>query len=261
MEVPVAPDSVRVWWGYRAPGFAPVDKRHDFYDALGSVFIPATVQMMAPLGMTAYIPAVLPDSGNILPDEIALVFYETQQTYNSAVSNKVTGRAYGKLHGTTFNFSPDVEIPPSGSNFPRKYLGEIDLDTPSPYYLFDWAIDWQAGSTFVYAGQLQRACEYSRMRQHVNQWLRNICTCDDNSIDGFIFLLSQQYLLCWQHSPSPLSGIIGSEQLLSIFEPVLQQHAINTPIPLNPLTDYAGVNVCDGTCLNTQFTRRASTGY
>ncbi|WP_455207234.1 hypothetical protein [Kaarinaea lacus] len=261
MEVPVAPNSVRVWWGYRASAFAPDTKRNEFYEALGSVFIPATVQMMTPLGMTAYLPSVLPTSENALPDEIALVFYEEQQTYDTAVRDKVTGRAYGKLHGTTFNFSGDTGIPPSGSDFPRKYLGEIVLDKLTPYYLFDEAIDWQVGSTFVYAGQIKHACDDLRVRQHVNEWLQGICASDDNRIDGFIFLLSKHYLLCWQHSPSPMNSLIRGEQLLGFFEPVLQQHAINTPIPLSPITDYSGVSVRDGTCLNTQFTRRASIGY
>ena len=220
------------------------------------VFIPATVQMTTPLGMTAYIPAVLPPSDNILPDEIALVFYESQQTYINAMRDKVTGRAYAAMHGTTFNFSNDAEIPPSHSDFPRKYLGDLDFD--QPYYLFDQSVDWQAGNTLVYAGLLKDSCHTLHIQQHLHKWLQGICTRDDKMLDGFVFMLNKHYLLCWQHSPSPEKRIVGSDQLLDFFEPVLQQQAVNTPIPLNPITDYSGVNVRDGLCLNTQFVRRAS---
>ena len=66
----------------------------DFLTALGSVFIPVTAILQRLYGLTAYLPTVLPKSKpSGVPDEIAIVFYETQQAYNDT-KKIVAGRAY-----------------------------------------------------------------------------------------------------------------------------------------------------------------------
>jgi hypothetical protein len=55
--LPVPPDSVRVWRGFRADDLDP----SKFRKKLGALFIPTTVQFRAPLGLTAYLPSVLAD--------------------------------------------------------------------------------------------------------------------------------------------------------------------------------------------------------
>ena len=73
---PVPPNAVRVWRGFKAEGTSNAE----FRDKIGRIFIPAAVQTQAPLGMTAYLPAVLPEARPpAIPDEIALVFYKNRR--------------------------------------------------------------------------------------------------------------------------------------------------------------------------------------
>jgi hypothetical protein len=90
----VPPDAVRVWRGYRLATLSP----QAFLANLGSIFLPITMQMQRLYGLTAYLPTVLPlTTPAELPDEIALVFYESQQAYTNT-KQYVGGRAYSLLH-------------------------------------------------------------------------------------------------------------------------------------------------------------------
>jgi len=50
----VAPSAVRVWRGFRLPSLEIAQ----FYDKLGTVFVPATVLMQIDAGLHAYAPTV-----------------------------------------------------------------------------------------------------------------------------------------------------------------------------------------------------------
>jgi hypothetical protein len=101
---------------------ASVDKR-------GRIFMPITVQMQRLYGLTAYLPAVLPAKKAAgLPDEVALVFYRTQASYDE--SKRCVGcRAYGAMHDLVFDMSR------SPSDFARLVAGEIEEDLA--YHLFE----------------------------------------------------------------------------------------------------------------------------
>jgi hypothetical protein len=73
-------DAVRVWRGFRQPELT-LDQ---FYDKLGSVFVPATVKLQVQAGLQTYVPTVLaglPGKPDSVPDETAILFWESQQTY------------------------------------------------------------------------------------------------------------------------------------------------------------------------------------
>src|SRR5262249_42636672 len=59
-DVPVFPNAVRVFRGRKLRSL----DRNSFLDKLGNVFMPMTVQMQRLYGLTAYIPAVLPEMKN-----------------------------------------------------------------------------------------------------------------------------------------------------------------------------------------------------
>src|SRR5205823_113502 len=138
--VPVPADAVRVFRG-RKNGRV---KRSVFIEKLRTVFMPMTVQMQRLFGLTAYLPAVLPETKSEgMPDEIALVFYQTQEAYHEA-KRCVGGRSYSELHQLLF------DMPASASSFPEMFTGEVQPD--KAYHLFPKSVDWQIGSARLYVG-------------------------------------------------------------------------------------------------------------
>ena len=138
---PVPADAVRVFRGRKIAAAS----REDFVRRLEQVFMPLTVQMQRLYGLTAYLPAVLPESSShTLPDEVALVFYRTQGCYHEA-KQCIGGRAYSELHELAF------DMPASRSGFPQ--LLDHDQFTPDqPYNLFERSVDWQTGGTRLFVG-------------------------------------------------------------------------------------------------------------
>ncbi|MDD1794529.1 hypothetical protein LRP50_15450 [Enterovibrio sp. ZSDZ42] len=139
----ITPNGIRVWQGYRRPEF--IDNTEGFLNKLGQIFIPITVQLMTPMGLRMYYPAVV-SSPNVshtvkLPDEIALVGYPSQETYQEASHQTVAGRAYSSLHETVFNFTPG-DVPSSFSSFPMAYSNHTQSQWKTPYYFSGEAIDW-----------------------------------------------------------------------------------------------------------------------
>ena len=77
--VQIPADAVRVWRGFRATTMA----LPDFFTRLGTVFVPATVEMQIQVGLDAYFPTVpagLSGKPDTVPDETAILFWDSQQT-------------------------------------------------------------------------------------------------------------------------------------------------------------------------------------
>lgn len=136
----VAPDAVRVWRGFRRKELC----EDEFFQKLGSLFMPASVQVQSKVGLTAYLPTVLPrDKPAAVPDEIALVFYQYQDAYVEA-KDTVGGRAYSELHELAFDLNRSL------TGFPQMFAGTLVPD--GRYHLFDQRVDWQAGHAEVFVG-------------------------------------------------------------------------------------------------------------
>jgi hypothetical protein len=180
------PDAVRVWLGRRRSDL-PVDK---FADKLRDMFVPATVQMLQPLGLTAYLPTLLPGADTSLPDEIALVFYESQQAYNDA-RNTPTGRAYAELHGTAFDSKS------SSSSFPQLFHGTLQDNTA--YHLFVEPAQWQVGSTYVCIAKLERPAAGQTLQDMSANFLATLRAKAPQGLDGYIALLRGDLWFRWAH--------------------------------------------------------------
>lgn len=161
-SVPVAPDSVRVFRGFRRQ-----DRTEEFFFAkLGSIFCPGTVQIQAPIGLTAYLPSVMPPEKHPLaPDEVAIVFYEYPNAYHEA-KETVGGRAYSDLHQLVFDL-PTA----SKSGFPELYRGEVA--TNGRYHLFEEHVDWQHGYVNVFVGARSGDDEQA-FREAIAAWLTEV---------------------------------------------------------------------------------------
>ncbi|CZF81439.1 hypothetical protein GCE9029_02610 [Grimontia celer] len=147
----ITPNGIRVWQGYRSQQYQ--GNTQGFLEKLGQIFIPITMQLMSPMGLRMYYPALVPQAPDCrqirLPDEIALVGYPSQQMYFDASRHTVAGRAYSSLHETVFNFSAGT-TPASFSDFPIAYPGASEFQWKIPYYFSGEAIDWHG----LYVGVL-----------------------------------------------------------------------------------------------------------
>jgi len=188
---PVPADAVRVFRGTRQPSLS----YGDLVGKLETVFMPTTVQMQRLYGLTAYLPAVLPpDHGAGVPDEVALVFYRTQNAYQEA-KRCVGGRCYSELHELVFDMGS------SKSGFPLLFTGTVVED--QPYHLFDTSVDWQLGAARLYVGRLRSGVTKDALVAHVRDEAAALRR-SRGRLDGVIFCVTAGSLLWWEHAAEAL---------------------------------------------------------
>ena len=181
---PVPADSVRV---FRARKRADT-RRDTFVQRLGQLFMPVTVQMQRLYGLTAYLPAVLPESkDSTIPDEVALVFYRTQECYHEA-KRCIGGRAYSELHELAFDMSA------SRSDFPI-LLAADKISPDQPYHLFERSIDWQTGYSRLFVGTRKAGAGSDAFLAGVANAARRV-QADPRSLDAVIFSATSDWVVC-----------------------------------------------------------------
>lgn len=97
---------IRLWLGWRTAAYmteAAGWKR--FTDHLAQTFVPATWEVMSDFGLRAYVPSIFsPSEPPYLPDEVALLVYESKAKYAESKS-MVRGRGYSVMHAALFDFT------------------------------------------------------------------------------------------------------------------------------------------------------------
>jgi hypothetical protein len=238
--VPVPADAVRVFRGKSRPM-----KRSEFIQKLGTVFMPMTVQMQRLFGLTAYLPAILPETKSEgMPDEIALVFYQTQGAYHEA-KRCVGGRSYSDLHQLVFDMKA------SKSTFPELFTGEVQPD--KAYHLFPKSVDWQIGSARLYAGTRRSKVSEASFQKKLGQVAGELQKAPGN-LDAVIFCAAKDWLIWWEHSSesTPEPNTRFNEIAVEVFSPVARR----VQVPGNLLRPYSGLTLnAGGDFLNTQFQR------
>ena len=186
-RVDVPPDCVRVWRGVKSAHIS----RKVFLDKLKSDFIPSTIRLQSPLGLTAYLPAVPPHrrGSNGIPDEIALVFYESKEIYQ-ATFDTLGGRIYRDLHGLVFSKR-------SASDFPTLLRGPVKAD--KPYYLLERPADWHNGLTRLLIGMRKKGQSEAAFLEAVGSLCQARQKAAPDGMDGAILFASSQYILYWEH--------------------------------------------------------------
>ena len=239
--VPVPADAVRVFRG-RKNGRV---KRSVFIEKLRTVFMPMTVQMQRLFGLTAYLPAVLPETKSEgMPDEIALVFYQTQEAYHEA-KRCVGGRSYSELHQLLF------DMPASASSFPEMFTGEVQPD--KAYHLFPKSVDWQIGSARLYVGTRRPKLKAAGFLKRLGQVAAELQKVP-GSLDAVIFCATNEWLVWWEHSSesTPEPNTRFNAIAVELFSPVARR----VQVPGNLLRPYVGLTLNGrGDFLNTQFQR------
>ncbi|WP_315983034.1 hypothetical protein [Aliamphritea spongicola] len=190
----IHPAGIRVWQGFRIASMAADWQR--FSEQLGKIFIPATVQQMQPLGLQAYFPLILPDSGFTLPDELALVIYSSQDVYKTATRETVAGGPMVHCMGLCLISTGKGTFPRAGL-FPVAWSG--NLEDSKPVYLKDAAIDWHSGvlRCLVMKSRDEHGMsdQYAQISAIANDWLEG----SNETSDNVILQVEEGYLLCWEH--------------------------------------------------------------
>lgn len=237
---PVPADAVRVFRGIKRPALS-FDK---LLRKLESVFMPMTVQMQRLYGLTAYLPAVLPPNhGEGVPDEVALVFYRTQNAYHEA-KRCIGGRAYSELHELVFDMKA------SQSGFPRFFTGTVEPD--QPYHLFDTSVDWQAGLARLLVGRLRKGVTPDALIARVRDEAKAL-QASRGGLDAVIFCVTSRHLLWWEHAPDAMPA---ADRFGQVADPVFA----GAPRLVRMLTDitvpYAGLTLQpSGDFVCMQFSR------
>lgn len=243
------PDSVRVWRGFRLPSLT-VDQ---FCNKLGTVFVPATVKMQSDIGLESYVPAIpagLSSKPATVPDETAVLFWESPATYWNGFSTLAV-RTYTLTHGGCYV----TENNQSRADFPVLFSGSLTSD--QPVYLFKTPADWMNGSVNHIVGARPKAQDPQTFHAAVASALGRVQK--EIALEGTIACAGDDYLVYWELSPAS-PGVQRPPTGIPIIEPLLDWNHPFAPaptyIPVGLWDEWAGMDVVSGSSFNMQFTRR-----
>jgi len=176
----IPPNAVRIWRGFKQD----VLSDDDFFKKLGDTFIPSTVQMQIKNSLDTYIPAVpcgMKDKPATVPDETAILFWDSQQTYLDGFDT-LAGRTYTLTHG-------GVYAKGSGADFPTLYDGKLIAN--DCFYLIDESADWMHGKVkhLVASADSTDQVKYQSIIDRIQS---------RGAVDGAIVCLGDEYIVYWQ---------------------------------------------------------------
>jgi len=235
------PTAVRVWRGFRSP---EIDLPA-FYQRLETVFVPSTVLMQIDAGLQAYIPTVLgglPEKPDAVPDETAILFWESQQTYRDGFETLAV-RTYTLTHGAVYTAA-------SGAEFPVGFAGELQAD--QPYALVDRPADWMQGTVRHLAGARPEGVEPGDFRDRVAALFAN-----GTGAEGAVVCAGDDYLVYWQLDLQPADGSGLLEELVGHLAWSHTATAEPTSLEVELWEEWSGLPIEQGQSLNMQFQRRS----
>ncbi len=233
----IPPSAVRIWRGFRQPTLA----QDEFFSRLGKTFIPSTVQMQIKNGLDTYIPTIpcgLPNKPATVPDETAILFWDSQETYEDGF-NTLAGRTYTLTHGGCYTKE-------SGADFPTLFSGTIKVDTC--YYLIDKSADWMHGKVqhLVAEATQENIAKYTKIISEIQS---------SSDVDGAIVCIGAEYIVYWQ-----LNGISNpgfkALQDLSGWNMVRKPADYSFPNGSSLWDKWPGMDVVPGDSFNMQFVRK-----
>lgn len=126
----------RFWIGYKLDNIT----NEKFMDNLNNRLLPDLIKLAAGKGLNSYSPYVTPKNHGNLPDEIALITYDSEEIYRSLRST-APGVAYSDLHWELFK--KDI----SKSTVPVQFDGILEND--KAYELDAKYEGWKSGTTYL----------------------------------------------------------------------------------------------------------------
>jgi hypothetical protein len=246
----VPADAVRVWRGFRLPSLEIAQ----FYDKLGTVFVPATVLMQIEAGLCSYTPTVpagllgKPDS---VPDETAILFWESQATYWNGFT-RLAVRTYTLTHNGVYVTQNNQ----SRADFPAAFTGTVAAD--QPVYLFDRPADWMHGAAVHFVASRPAKLSPPAFFTTVAGVLSNIK--ETIALDGAIACVGNDYLVYWELGPVA-PGARQAPSGVPLLQAALTEWnhrfvAAPTFLPIGLWDEWSGMDVSAGSSFHLQFKRR-----
>lgn len=236
------PDAVRVWRGFRISTLTV----EDFGNRLGSVFMPATVELQVAIGLNVYAPTVtagLDGKPDAVPDETAIVFWDSRDVYDAAFKT-LAARSYTLLHSVVFT-------PESHAHFPVPFGGE--LVSGQPAYLATSQADWMHGTIHHLVGSRPNNTTAEAFVAQIAAALRDAPSRPEHAI----VCAANDYLTYWELQASddtaPVSAI---DALSACIEWNQTFEAKPTTLGGALWDDWEGIAVAPGQSFNYQFKRR-----
>ncbi len=251
-DMRVAPDSVRVWRGFRLPSLG-LDQ---FLGKLGTVFVPATVKMQIDAGLRAYaptVPAGLPGKPATVPDETAILFWASPETYWNGFT-RLAVRTYTLTHGGVYLTQDNQRR----ADFPVRFAGALGVD--QPVYLYDAPADWMHGAIRHLVAARPPAVDPASFRSNVAKALGDIQR--SVPLAGALACAGNDYVVYWELGPVAAgaaqapSGVPRLQTALTDWSETFA--SAPTFLPIGLWDEWAGMDVRSGSSFNMQFAREAS---
>jgi hypothetical protein len=245
---PVAPDAVYVWRGFKpaAASYA------DFTGFLGTVFVPACVLLQPRIGLSAYLPALLPQAQKpaAVPDQTALMFWRTPQAHDQA-KTALAERIYSNLHGNVYDMARSTlpEVPQALDPAATTLVAE------QPYYLLDVAADWMDATVHHLVGARASASTPADFLAAAATAAAALRRRPPAGVDGLLLCCGNDYLAAWAHGAgsAPQAAL---QDFAALVEPVLSVDARALELGAELWDDWpAGLDLSVAPCLNLQFER------
>lgn len=236
----IPPDAVRVWRGFRSPQL-PQD---EFFQRLGTVFVPSTVLMQIRVGLDVYIPTIpcgLDGKPDTVPDETAILFWETLAAHDEAFKT-LAARTYTLTHGAVYTAE-------SRADFPGYYEGELVAN--QPYYLFKDPADWMHGEVTHLVGGPPAGSSSAGWYEGVTMAISGVQ--QRGAADGAIVCATDSYLVYWQLGAPDDPGLAELQRLAGWH---IDRSPVPTSIDHGLWDDWPGMTVTPGDSFNMQWTRR-----
>jgi hypothetical protein len=244
----VPPGAVRVWRGYRSPDL----ELSQFYGKLGTVLVPATALMQIDAGLHSYtptVPAGLPGKPDAVPDETALLFWESQAAYWNGFTRLAVRTHTHTHHGVYAHHQ-------SRADFPVAFAGSLSAD--QPVYLFEKPADWMRGAILHLVAARPPRLDVASFATGITRALSSIR--ETVALDGAIACAGNDYLVYWELGPvapgtrQRPSGIPLLQAALTGWSHTFT--AAPTFLPIGLWDEWSGMDVRAGSSFNLQFMRQ-----
>lgn len=250
LALPTPPTGIRVFSGFRRAGL----DREQFWQELGHSFMPGTPLMQAPLGLSAYLPAVLdpePDQGH--PDEIAIIVYASREVYDAKRDSSLSRRMYTHSHAAVFDMDR------ARAQFAGPLSAPTVLDrngvTSHAWCVTDASVDWQDGATRILF--LEPVGPSATFHDDVIEASgRSSASLADAGCDQVIGLCTAAYAALWVHTVAPMHAPTPSLGLVPASARVV--HELTCERAYVRGDDEAGVTVTRASAFCFVFPRQLS---
>ena len=248
----------RFWRGFKKADLA----WKDFHQALVTDFMPATVKTHGHEGLVSYL-VVLPSATDsvVVPDEAALVAYQSEETYKT-VSSTPHGQAYQKKHGDIFTskVSPSADLlakqRASRSLVPVAFSTILadDFRREGAYDVLGQPIDWQTGHSVFFLGLRKPSLRPDFFWDALHKHISYVKTAfPPFGLRGYVVLVDRDYEMAFMNwnTKEAMEKTFQSPQGKALMKDA--QGLLNT-LMWQDFRDFDGL-VQPGECVNVKFPR------